>query len=270
MAITYTDNSKKMIRWLKRVHGGLAITSANTLNEAASNVEKKYKKTLKMKFKLRAAKFTLGAVMIFKATAKRTSGEMRKISGINAIVGVRKMRGGKEHYLAKQEFGDVSTGKSITKGKVPFPIVASRTAGESIKPIAGISRLKRNPTQTLKLGGSRFGFKDKFNARGQRWAILWKYTGRSGYGSKKRGRKIKKYIGKQGWDLKKPFFFTGQDRGFGIFQLKKSRIQMIRILNRPAIRIKERNLFGKSVDQLTPQVMERLFLKNAKKFVTGK
>ena len=242
-AIKVKTNTKEMIKWLKRKHGHLEMASADTLNLASKKVEMTYRGELKTKYKLKN-KFTLGSIQTLKATAKGSAG-FRPISNINSIVGIRKMKGGKPHYMKKQEEGARISGSTKSDGKVPIPLKTARTSKSDRKPVARKLRLDRG-IQTLQLGGRRFGHKDKFNPR-QRWAIIHKY--------RKTGK----------WDLSKPFFFSSLKKGLGVFVKKGAKIGMIRTLSKSAITIKPRHSFSKAVHTLTPSKMEQIFGIAAKK-----
>ena len=246
MTIRYTDNSKKMIKWLRRNHGSLELASADTLNKAAEAVEKEYIRQLKTHYVLKN-KYTLGSLKIFKATATRKSGAMRKITGINSIVAMRSMKGG-SHYMVKQEEGARISGSSKTENRVPIPLAAARTGKNRRKPIAGRYRLMQQKPQVLRLGGQHFGQNDRFNAR-QRWAIMYKYRD----------------SGK--WDLTKPFIFEGTKRGLGIFAKVGARVRMLRTLKSTSVKIRARHTFENSVDVLTPDRMERIFMAQAPKYI---
>lgn len=244
---------------LSRKHGALAQVGAATVNEGAEKIQKEYHQELK-KFTLRN-RYTAGAVKLYRANAQRKSGEFRKLTGINAKVGVLKMKGGKEHYLKLQEEGGTKSGHSTTVGKVPIPIdKTARTAGAHAGIIKGALQLqKAGAVQTLNLAGKEFGtHNDGFGMR-QRWAILHKYTGTS-----RTGRVMNRY----GWNLNKQFFFVGMRRGFGIFKVQgKNRIHMIRTLEKSNVRIRPTHGFQKSVSSLRPGDMDRMFMNNAKRYL---
>lgn len=253
--LQFRDNTKKYIKMLKKKHGALSIVGSQTVNQGAQQIKNSYDKSLE-NFTLRN-KFTKGAVKLYKSSAQRKSGEFRKITGINAKVGIMKLRGGKDHYLLLQEKGGTKSGVSETQGKVPIPIdVTARKGGSHRGVVKGPLQLqKAGKIQTLNLGGKPFGFPgDGFGAKGgaQRWAILHKYSKRNRYG----------------WDLKKQFFFTGQNQGLGIFKIAaKNRIHMVRTLEKSTIKIKPTYAFQKSVNQLSRRDMDKLFIKNARAYM---
>lgn len=258
--ITYSDNHQEFIRELVKLHGEMEETCADTLNMGAAEIERRYLEKLSTSFTLRN-KFTQGAVKVLKATARRASGEIRKMSGINAVVGVRKLKGGKEHYLKAQEEGDTRRGGVRTLNRVPVPLDTARGGESHGRPVAKPYRLNTGDVQTLRFNDGRaLGTPgDGFGAKNgqQRWAILYAKTGLSGKGEGKNP---------YGWDLAKPFFFQGLKRGFGIFALKggKGRIHLIRTLEQD-VSIKARHGFEESVKQLSFHEMISFFLVAARK-----
>jgi hypothetical protein len=252
MKLKYKDNSKKYIKELQKHHGGLAIVSADTVNHAAKLVETSYKKKLH-KFILRN-KFTIGAVKTFFAKATRSKGGFRKIKNINAIVGVRKMKGGKRHYLFDQEKGATKKGYSQTMKSVAIPLNMARQSKSHRKPVSGPLRLQRSTIQTLKVGGDPIGVPGSKYGTRQSWALLNKYMNKNKYG----------------WNTAKQFFFTGIKSGLGIFKKIGKRIHKVRDLNKKQVRIKSLRKFEKSFDNLTPTRMENIFHRAASKFLKGK
>jgi hypothetical protein len=252
MTLKYKDNTKKYIKELKKHHGGLSLVSADTVNTAARVLEKSYKKKLR-KFILRN-KFTMGAVKTFFAKARRSKGGFRNIKDINAIVGVRKMKGGKRHYLDKQETGDTKRGYNQTMKSVAIPLNVARTGESKKKPIKGALRLQRSTINTLKVGGEPLGVPGSKYGTKQSWAIMNKYMKNNKYG----------------WDTTKQFFFTGIRSGLGIFKKIGKRIRKVRDLNKKSVRIKALHKFDKSFDNLTPTRMENIFHRAANRFLKGK
>ena len=254
----YKDNISDYQKLLKNVHGGISIASAQTVNEGADIVEKAYKDELK-KFTLRN-EYTLRAVKKFHSKPQRSGGQFREIKNINAKVYIPKMKGGKDHYLLKQEEGGTKKGNVKTKGQIPFAMDSARTSTNRNKPIKGALQLQKSDrVQTLTFAnGKPLGtMKDGFTEN-QRWAILYKYTGLSG-----RGEKIaeKRY----NWDLKKPFFFVGMVRGLGIFQAVGKRIKMVRRLNKMSSKINPTRKFENSFKKADRTALIALMEKNVKK-----
>lgn len=263
--ITVKDNTKQYIKMLKKKHGALAVVSADTVNTAAKVVEKKYKRELES-FTLRN-KFTKGSVKTLKSKSQsKRTGEFRPIKDINSIVGVKKMKGGKQHYLSKQEEGDRVRGTGKTKGSVPIPLDIARTAGSHGKPIKSALRLQNAGTiQTLRMKGDTLGVPgSKFMGQGgaQSWAIFHKYAGTS---KRNRSGANNRY----GWNLNKPFFFTGMVRGLGIFKIIRKRARMIRTLEEKSVKIRATNKFQKTVDKITPGMMNTIFKRAAERHLRG-
>ena len=259
--IQIKSNAKDYIKHLKKKHGALAIVSADTVNTAAKVVEKKYKRELE-DFTLRN-KFTKKSVKILKSKAQsKRTGEFRPIKDINSIVGVRKMKGGKQHYLSKQEEGDRVRGTGKTRGGVPIPLDIARSGGSHRKPIKTALRLQNTGAiQTLKVGSDPLGIPgSKFNEK-QSWAIFHKYSGTS-----KRNRNANN---RYGWKLDKPFFFTALSKGLGIFKIMGKKVSMIRTLEEKTVTIRARHKFQKSVDKLTPGMMNAIFKRAAERHLRG-
>lgn len=249
MTIKVKDDTKKYIKELKKYHGGLSIVSADTVNTAAKLVKRTYLRKLDS-FTLRN-KFTKGAVKIFFANVKRSKGGFRPIEKINAIVAVKKMKGGKQHYLQDQEEGDVKRGRGNTLNFVPIPTDEARRGGAHNKPIKGPLRLQRSTIQTLRVGGEPLGVPGSKFKPHQSFAILHKYM------------KNPKY----GWDKSKQFFFTGIKGAFGVFKKFGSRFSMVRNLTKKSVKIKALHKFDHSFDKLSPSMMKNIFFRAADRFL---
>ena len=247
--IRYSDNSKQFIRNLKLAAGDMQESAAAAINRGIDKMADDYRRSLKQEMILRNA-FTLGAIKVYKATARRSSGELRQLAKINAILGVRKMKGGRDHYLLAQEEGKVKAGNAATEGRVPIPLTPARTGESPRKPVARPYRLNTARPQQLQFDGRQIGTpNDGWNAKGgaQRWAILHKYADKGVF------------------DLSKPFIFTGAKRGMGVFVERKGRVSMIRTLEKSSVRVKARHLFERSGKGITPVLVQNYFLHELKK-----
>ena len=260
----YSDNTKDYIKMLERSHGGLAISGSQTVNEGAERIKKAYEGELD-KFTLRN-KFTKGAIRINLSKPQRSTGEFRQLKNINAVVGVRKLKGGKEHYLALQEEGGTKGGS--IQGKVAMPMDAARTSNSRARVVKGALQLQKKPAMGVlsfsdgkTLGTMNDTFNGGYRKGAQRWAILYKYSGLS------RNPNDKKAVGRYGWDLSKQFFFRGMVRGFGLFMMVGSRIKMMRSIEKSSVRVKPTLKFAKSVNKISQFTLESIFIKNAKKFM---
>ena len=256
MPIKLDLETKKNIRKLGRRAGKLQEVAADTINQEAQALDTNYKRRLKRNQRLRAPRFTLGSIKIFKATAVRRSGEPRQLGKINAILGIRRMKGGKKHYLAKLEEGRTQRGNSRTKNRVPIPLTSARTSRNINKPISSPNRLTKGTTQTLRAGSKIFGLpNDRFKNPRQRFAILYRYfrTGSSGLTG----------------DLRKPFFFTDNSNNLGIFKFISGRARKIRNLENTSVKTRKRPNFRKSVDTITPERIQKTFNRKAQRKLAG-
>jgi len=252
MSIKLNMETQKNIRKLGRRAGKLQEVAAETINDEAQALDTNYKRRLQRNQRLRAKRFTLGSIKIFKATPIRRSGEPRQLGKINAILGIRRMKGGKQHYLAKLEEGVTRRGHSKTRNRVPIPLTAARTSQNINKPISSPNRLTKGNTQTLKAGSKIFGLpNDRFKNPRQRFAILYRYfrTGSSGLTG----------------DLRKPFFFTDNSNQLGIFKFISGRARKIRNLEDTTVKTRARPNFSKSVDTITPERIQRTFNRKAQR-----
>ena len=250
MPIKLNMETQKNIRKLGRRAGKLQEVAADTINDEAEALDINYKRRLQRNQRLRARKFTLGSIKIFKATPIRRSGEPRQLGKINSIVGIRRMKGGRQHYLAKLEEGVTRRGHSKTRNRVPVPLTTARTSRNINKPISSPNRLTKGTTQTLKAGSKIFGLpNDRFKNPRQRFAILYKYFRTGGTGLT--------------GDLRKPFFFSDNSNQLGIFKFISGRARKIRNLENTAVKTRKRPNFRKSVDLITPSRIQRTFNRKA-------
>ena len=167
--------------------------------------------------------------------------------------------------------GGIKHGNPEFNGNVAMPMDSARTSDSRKRVVRGPLQLqKAGRTQTLTfpdgkvLGPANDSFGGGYKNGAQRWALLYKYTGLSGSAHR---AKTMPAVGRYGWDLKQPFFFTGLTRGFGIFLQRGRRIRMIRSLGKKTVRVKATHKLENSTKRITPPVLESLFIKNAKKFM---
>ena len=256
MSIKLNMETQKNIRKLGRRTGKLQEVAVDTVNSEAQALDINYKRRLQRNQRLRARKFTLGSIKIFKATPIRRSGEPRQLGKINAIIGIRRMKGGKQHYLAKLEEGVTRRGHSKTRNRVPIPLTAARTSRNINKPISSPNRLTKGNTQTLKAGSKIFGLpNDRFKNPRQRFAILYRYFRTGGNGLT--------------GDLKKPFFFVDNSNQLGIFKFISGRVRKIRNLKNTSIKTRKRPNFQDSVNTITPTRIQRTFNRKSQKKLAG-
>ena len=252
MKINLDIKTEYYIKQLGKKTGQLQEVAATTLNESAEEINKNYKLNLRRGAKLRN-KYSLNSVKIFKANPVSRSGEPRPISKLNAIVGVRKQKGSKDHYLKKLEEGGVTRGNPLTLGRVPVPLAAARIGGNDNKAVARGNRLTTAKTQTLKINGRKIGRKnDGYRSTGARWGSVYRAV----------------RTGKIQGDPKKPFYFIDNRGKSGIFKMKRKRIGKIRSIEKTMVRRKAEPHFYKAVKQESPARIKQRFIKNAKKRLT--
>ena len=172
----------------------------------------------------------------------RSKGGMRNLSDINAIVGVKKQKGGKEHYLSKQETGHIKKGTALTLNKVAFPLNAARRSGLYNQPIGGRFKLFGNLFQQPTVGGQPFGVNDKFSPS-QRFAIANRII-----------KESKMFIMKTAY-------------GLAVFAKNLGHIEAVRDLKKSTVKIKPLHKFEKANAKLTPVMMESIFKRAADKFL---
>lgn len=249
MAISLQVQTKHFINQLGKKGNQLQRVAAMTLNESAEEINKNYKLRLKKNAKLRN-KFSLNSVKIFKANPISRSGTPRPLSKIDAVVGVRKMKGGRQHYLSKLEKGGITKGNRLTLGKVPIPLKTARISKSDSRAVSKGHRLTSARTQTLRAGGKRIGVRgDGYNSTRKRWGAL--------YGAARNN--------KLSGDPKKPFYMIGNDNKQGIYKMFGKKIRKIRNLEKNSVKRRAEPHFKKSVKQVSPREIQKRFVKNAKK-----
>jgi hypothetical protein len=170
---------------------------------------------------------------------------------MNAITGVRRMRGGKDHYLFRLEVGERSKGNKETANKVPVPLDVSRTGKNANRPIARVNRLNTGATtQTLRMGGRDIGIRgDSFANPRRRWAAL--YAAKNG---------LRQITG----DLSKPFFFIDNQNRLGIFKFFGKAARKIRMLEDSSIKPPRAPNFERAVDAVKPSLLQSRFVRKAR------
>jgi hypothetical protein len=239
--LQYHDNTKTYIKMLERKHGAIAIVGSHTVNEAAEQIIKDYYKKLEKNFIIRN-KYTKNSIKLYKSNPVRKSGEFRKLTSINTKIKIRKMKGGKDHYLKLQEEGGIKKGTTLTLNKVAYPNLRSRTSNNLYKPIGGRYRIYSQLFDQPNVGGKKFGYNDKFSPH-QRYAIGQKYAPPS------------------------KMFIMKTTYGLSIFAKQHGQIQQVRDLKRTTIKIKATHYLEKSMKNFDSNKMDRLFIKNTKKYL---
>jgi len=232
--IEYKDNLPALLKQLNRAGVRIQEAGAESVNMGAEYIDRKYKALLKTNLK-RKSKFTLNATRIYKAHTTRSGGQLRKLRDINAVVGVRTMSGGKEHYLARMERGDDRTGGRQTGGKVPIPLRGARTGKNASRGISPAYRLNRNSVHKLN----------------------------------KRFRNAREYYGalssmaKRGVIDGKKMYQTE----FGIHTVRRGRVLQLRDTSQTRLEVKARPYFEEAQGFLTPRVMQQIFVITARRLI---
>ena len=252
--ITMRMETEHFIKKLGKSGNRLQIAAAEALNDQAEKINRAYEERLTENQTIRT-RYTLNSVKTYKANPIRKSGEPRPLHNINAITGVRKMRGGEEHYLYDLEVGGAKRGNRKTKNRVAIPLDTARTSMSNDKPIAGANRLTKAEPQTLMAGGKAFGTGQTFTNPRQRFAALYKY-------------KRKGTDGLSG-DLSKPFYFSDNNGNLGIFKFIRNTAKKIRNLEHTRIMRKSTGHFYKSVKTVTPRTIQAKFISIAKGLIRG-
>jgi hypothetical protein len=235
--IDYKDNVDEWVKQLRIAGISLQEAGAEAINKAASVTAIRYKKSLRSKTKLRNPKFTLGAVVILKAHAKRSSGkELRQMADINAIVGVKTLGERGEHYLSIMEIGGQKTGGKKTHNKPAIPMDTAR-GGNRNKPILPRYRLSKAEPQKIS-----DQIRNAVNPR-QEYAMM--------YSMARRG-------------TIRPGAYQSDT---AIYDVTRKRVTMVRKISDDAIQIKSRPLFGESVNHLDASAMDRFFIYAARKLL---
>lgn len=249
--LTFEMKTKKTIKELKSIHGGLSSVSASTVNVLANRFVTRYKTNLSRTLIIRT-KYTFGAIGLYKATAIRSTGEFRSIRKIDAKVFVKNYKGG-PHYLAIQELGLSKHQQQSANNYVSMPTNQARKGGSFKGSVRAQLSLRKAPYRSLRIGGraksvSEFGSPSDGFTDPQRIAILHKY------------KKLDPY----GWDLKTPFqFFLGGHSDF--YQMKGNKFQMVRMLRKKTQKVKPIPNFENAFNSFTQNEVYSVFLRESKK-----
>ncbi len=231
----YEDNFPKVLAQLQRAGIALQEAGAEAMTMGAKIIAVRYKKSLREKTKLRNEKFTLGAIIVLQAKAYHSDKKtLRRMDNVNAIVGVKQLRGD-THYLAAMEIGGKKKGAKSAGHRVPVPLGTARE-GDQRKPVAAKYRLSKGVAQYQRQLGTP-------NVR-QQYALL--------YALAKRGLK--------------PGLYQSPD---AIFHVTRKKVTIVRYADRDAVQIKPSPLFEGAVKELTEAEIDRLWVIGAKKKLAG-
>ncbi len=153
--LKYTDNVQEWTRKLRRAGFAIQEAAAGACTFAAESVAREYREKIKTEtIRMRSEKFTLRAVVVYPAKYTHSGGKLRPMHEINAVVGVRQMAGGKEHYLAMLEVGADKRSAGTIPG-VPIPTDAARGGARS-SAVKGGMRLGKGAPYGGTIDVSRF------------------------------------------------------------------------------------------------------------------
>lgn len=232
--VKYSDNMMEYIGKLRKAGIAMEEAAAEAINKAADLVAIQYKRTLGQKVRLRNKKFTLGAIKVFKARASRSSGELRKMDDINAIVGVMNLRG-ENHYLARMEEGGIKKGSKDTGGKAVIPMDTARR-GDRMRPITSQYRMDKFKPQQIQ---------DKLRkAKNPRQAYAMLYS------MARRGMSPGAYQGPE-----------------AIHHVTQRKVTMIRRADKDTVQIKSNPLFEQATYKLRESDMDRFFVYAAERML---
>lgn len=249
MEIKYTDNVQAWTRKLRTAGFAMQEAAALSCTKAASFVAARYRLELVRKtIHLRNREFTLKSIVVFPARHTKTGGELRPMSGINAVVGVRKI-GSREHYLAMLEIGADKRGSPKTDGSVAIPLDTARESGDRDRRVASAMRLG----DRYQFGGKVDLSKFAGNPR-QQYAIM-NSMARSGKlwitGQKN------KQIGKHA------YYAVDQGDKKWLYKISGKKATIVRDLSESLVKIPANPMFGESIDDLNQRDMELFFVSAA-------
>jgi hypothetical protein len=251
--LKYTDNVQAWTRKLRTAGFSLQEASALSCTKAARFVAARYRLELVRKtIHLRNRDFTLKSIVVLPARYKRSSGELRPMQDINAIVGVKTI-GNREHYLAMLEIGADKKGMPELGGAVPIPLDTAREGGNRDKRVAAAMRLG----QRYQFGGSVDLSKFAGNPR-QQFAIMNSMARRGKLWIT--GQKNKQ-IGKHAY-----YAVDHGDKKW-LYKINGKKATIVRDLSQSMVDIPKNPMFGESIDDLNQRDMELFFISAAEELM---
>ena len=234
MELKYTDNVMDWTRKLRRAGFAMQEAGAEACTFAAQKIASQYRAEIRSKtIMMRNEKFTLRAITVFPAKGVRKGGELRRMDDINAIVGVKQMAGGKEHYLAMLELGK---DKRDANG-VPIPVDSAR-GGIRSRPVVTSMRLKQARTGGV-IDLSRFAGNPR-----QQYAIMNSMARRGKLSS---GGYYAADHGDKKW----------------LYKVQGKKAIIVRDISEEIVKIKANPMFERSVGGLSSADMETYFVRAA-------
>lgn len=246
-------DTKKFLRDLSRIQGGLHQASARTANAMGELTQNRYNKLIRTDFHIRT-KFTLKSLRMFRASYRRKSkpGALRPLRDINVLLFIQNIRG-KIHYLVIQEEGLDKERHRSANETVSMPIASSaRKGGTESGRVAPRMTLRKSSPKTLQIGKSAadFGTTRDGYSDNQRWAILKKYQKKNPYN----------------WDLKKPFQFAYGGDTDAYMQIGRG-VKMIRQMRDKNRKVKRRPNYDEAFNMLSEAETQQIFNKIAERIL---
>jgi hypothetical protein len=255
MELKYTDNMQKVTRDLRMAGFSLQEAGALACTKAARYVAAMYRLELQRKtIHLRNRDFTLKSIVVYPARhIHKSTGKLREMGEINAVVGVKKIGGDRDHYLAMLEIGADKKGSPKLDGAVPIPLDSARSGESRDRAVASALRLSKGYQLGGKIDLSRFAGNPR-----QQFAIMNSMARRGKLWI--RGQKNKQ-IGKHA------YYAVDQGDKKWLYQINGKRARIVRDLSESLVNIPKNPMFGESVDMLNSKDMESFFVKAAQELL---
>lgn len=220
-------------RKLRRAGVAMQDAAAEACTMAARLVADRYRTRIRTQtIMMRNEKFTLRAITVYPARGVKKGGELRPMTGINAVVGVRKI-GDREHYLAMLEVG---ADKRNPEG-VAIPVDSAR-GGVRRNPVIGAMRLKGGGYGTV-IDLTRLASNPR-----QQFAVMNSMARR---GKLAGGRYYAVDHGTKKW----------------LYKVVGKRAMIVRDISEEIVKIKANPMFEESVREVTSGDMETYFMRAA-------
>lgn len=234
VSIEYADNFPEIERKLRRAGVLMQVAAEEALNQGAEFIQHKHRALMRNRYR-RASNYTLNATRVMRAHGTRRDGSLRRLRDINAMVVVRQMPGGRDHYLAKKEEGGVRRGSARTGNKVPIPLNAARRGGNPNAGIAPAYAIGRKPIQ-----------QDT-----HRWKSATQFYGAA------RAMVRRGALARNSWI----------QNAYGVFQVGVNKIKMLRNTESASLPVRSEPLFEEATAALSERVMRRVWQQTAERLI---
>lgn len=250
--IKIETNTDDFIKQLRRAGIDTRFAAVDAINSCAAWMAAKYRQALRDNTNMRNANYTLKALKLFPATAKRgNTGEMRKMENINAVLGIPKI-GDREHYLFFLEIGATKKGNPKMGGRVAIPLDSSRTGGNRNAPVAPDMRLSKG----YHIGGIVDLSKFSGNPR-QQYAIM-----------NSMARRGKLTVNTGGGKVSSRAYYRVKygDKDY-LYRVRKGEAKIVRDLTQSSVKIPKEPLFEMSFEGMNAEMMKTYFINAAKRLL---